>query len=136
MRMDKCLDISFVGILQNLGLPYALLYVDKRTRALYVFVRVAESSVSNPEFIAVEVTPNDVIDYMSERLGLVALFDNRNCFYVRFFGNNAAFQPYTFIKPNEKMERNNYFDPELCDDEIWVETVIERIKDNKPLETA
>lgn len=134
--MDKCLDILFVGILQNLGLPYALLYVDKSSRALYVLVRIDGSSVSNSKFIAVEVTPNDIIDYMSEKVGLIGLFNHRNCFDVKFVGNNATFHPYTFNKPTEKMERNNYFDPELCDDEIWVETVLDRIKDNKPLETA
>lgn len=134
--MDRRVDIAFVGVLQDLGMPYVMLYIGRETRSLYVLVRVGGTTADNSGYVAAEVSPDDILDYMSEKTGLVSLFNERDCFEVRFIGDRAVFHPCLFGGPNDKMERNDYFDPDLCDDEIWVETVLDRIKDNKPLETA
>lgn len=130
-------NIYFVGVLQDLGMPYASLYVDKESRQLYLFVRVSENG--NMDYFAANVSTHEVESYMNEDLGLVKIFNSRPVWYATINDNDEIylnkFLDKDFI-PNDKMKKMDIFNPELCDDDVWLETFLARINNNQPIEIA
>ena len=130
-------DIYFVGVLQDLGIPYSSLYVDKENRELFLFVRVADGDCL--DYLAANVSANDVKSYMNENIGLIKIFENRPLWHATIDDNDKVVIDkiinQTFV-PNEKMRKMDMFDPELCDDDIWLDTFLDRINNGKPIEVA
>lgn len=129
-------NIYYVGTLQDLGLPFSSLYVDGENRQLYIFVRLSKSEAEGQNYVAAEISPDEVRNYMQENLSLTEIFDNRNCLYLKIIGNHIIFEKESKFKQNEKIAKLNYFDPELCDDEVWMETFLDRLNSGKPLVIA
>ena len=129
-------NIYLVGILQDLGIPYSLLYVDKENRNLYLFVR--ESDNNELSFIAAGVSTDDVMSYMNESIGLINIFSRDTLFHATIGDEGISLSKLHAKKfvPDEKMKRMDMFDPELCEDDVWLETFMARIKNNQPLEIA
>ena len=134
MKNDK--NIAYVGTLQELGRPYSMLYVDKEARQLYIFVRLSEN-VDN-RFMVVCVSPCEVESYMNEGIGLLKLLSEKPYRLANINGGKISFDNkchHTF-HPTERMKKMDKFDPELCDDDVWLEVFLNRINNNKPLEIA
>lgn len=133
--MNQMNDISLVGVLQDLGLPYALLFVDKDKRQLYLFVRESDDFQSS-RFVAAMVSPDDVQSYMADERTLTDIFKSTKSFIALM--NDDSITPVSNFNGcfNPRTISLNSFDPDLCDDEIWVETFLNRIKNNQPLEIA
>lgn len=130
-------DIYFVGVLQDLGIPYASLYCDKESRELYIIVRATDNDGS--VLYAVAVSTNEIRSYMSEDIGLIKLFNNSPVCYATIDKNNRislGAPVHSNILPDEKMKSMDKFDPDLCEDDIWLKTFIKRINNKQPIEVA
>lgn len=130
-------NMYFVGVLQDLGMPYASLCVDKENRQLYLLVR--STNDRNADFLAANVSYNDIVSYMKEDLGLVDIFRKCPAWYATIGDDDRISLGKSlgdnFI-PSERMLRMDMFNPELCDDDVWLDVFLSRINNNQPLEIA
>lgn len=130
-------NIYFVGVLQDLGMPYASLYVDKESQKLYLFVRASDKECRN--YYATNVSTNEIESYMNEDIGLIKIFNNRTIWYATIDDaeNVSLDKPLgnKFV-PNDRMKKMNIFNPELCDDDVWLGTFLKRINNNQTIEVV
>jgi hypothetical protein len=134
MKTDR--NIAYVGTLQDLGRPYSMLFIDRVERQLYIFVRLSDGSSNR--FLAADVSPHEVESYMSEDIGLVSILNSNPCRFATIDGDNVSIDNENlrdFI-PTDRMIRMNMFDPELCDDDVWLEVFLKRLNSNQPIEMA
>lgn len=127
-------NIKYVGTFQDLGRPYSMLFVDKENRQLFFFVRISEGK--NEDFLVVHVSPHEIQSYMEEHVGMLNLM-NKKIFYKATLRNNQIYFEDEIIQnftPTDRMKKMNMFDPELCDDDVWLEVFLNRVKNNQPLE--
>lgn len=136
MLTDNINRIRYVGTLQELGLPYSMLYVDTEQRQLYIFVRMSDGK--DMRYLVTDVTAEEIESYMRDGLGLINIFSHRPYWFATVNNNSVTFDSSnnTDFKPTKRMERMNMFDPELCEDDVWIETVLSRISNNQPIEIA
>ena len=129
-------NIKYVGTLQDLGRPFSMLFVDKENRQLYFFVRLTDDKQDN--FLVVSVSPNEVESYMDEHIGLLNIMNEKNYYIATLQNNNIYFEDNLLqdFTPTERMKQMNIFDPELCEDDVWIEIFLNRVKNNQPLEIA
>ena len=134
MKTDK--NMAYVGTLQELGRPYSMLYVDKEARQLYIFVRLSEHGGNR--FMAAGVTPGEVESYMNEGIGLLKLLSEKPYRLANISGGEISFdnKSHHTFHPTERMKKMDKFDPELCDDDVWLEVFLNRLNNNQPLEIA
>lgn len=132
----KADNIYYVGTLQDLGSPFSSLYVNGESRQLYIFVRLSNFGLAGQNYVAAEIAPDEVRAYMQDNLGLTDILSNRKCLYLKIIDNQIIIEKRADYKQNEKIAKLNFFDPELCDDEVWMETFLDRISSGKPLEIA
>ncbi len=122
-------NIYYVGTLQDMGMPYVSLYLDKEENQLYLFVRISKTLRPTGSYVVSKVSPEDVQQYMREQVGLTTLLKDTHL-YASITDNKISFESVAHFQPNEKMYRLNYFNPELCEDEIWMETFIDEFSNN------
>lgn len=134
METDK--NIVYVGTLQELGRPYSMLYVDKEKRQLYILVRISQGK--HDRFLAMATTPYEVKSYMNENIGLLNILSKHPYRIATISGNKISVGRDRFcnFSPTEQMKKMDMFDPELCDDDIWIEVFLNRMNNNLPIETA
>lgn len=129
-------NIKYVGTLQDLGRPYSMLFVDKENRQLYFLVRLSDDKPE--DFLVVNVSPDEIKSYMDESIGLLNLMSEKT-YYIASLRNNKIYFEEEQIEnftPTERMKQMNTFDPELCEDDIWLEVFLNRVSNNQPLEIA
>lgn len=134
MKTDK--NMAYVATLQDLGRPYSMLFVDKEKRQLYIFVRLSDGAGNN--FIVVGVSPYEVESYMNESLGLLNILSSKTYRLATISDGKVSFgrQSLSDFLPTERMEKMNRFNPELCEDDVWLEVFLNRINNNQPIEIA
>ena len=126
-------NIAYVGTLQDLGRPYSMLFVDTEKRQLYIFVRLSDGC--GDCFLVAGVSPLEVESYMNESLGLLNILDKKTCRLATVSDGNVSFgsESLNGFPPTERMKKMNRFDPELCDDDVWLEVFLNRINSNQPI---
>lgn len=126
-------NLRFVGDLQNFGTSYASLYVDSSNRQLYLLVRVSPPTDSALSFGVVKVNPTDIQRYMSEDFPISDFFLSQPYTFVEI--KNKTIRQIPFVKelPDNKMDNIGLFDPEFCENEIWIELFLKRLQNNQPL---
>ncbi len=129
-------NIAYVGTLQQLGRPYAMLYVDKESLQLYLVVRFSEREEDS--FLVAIVSPQDVEAYMNEEQGLTDLL-GRELVGTATLTDGILHIKKSSIKtfyPTARLKAMNIFDPELCNDDVWIEIFLNRLVNNQPIEIA
>lgn len=129
-------NIRLVGDLQDYGVPYSSLYVDVELRRLYIFVRVSSPDHTPTECVATEVTPQNVREYLAGNVGIVSFFDGKDYGFVKMENGQISQIPPVEEIPDARMKKLNYFDPEFCYDDIWLEVFLNRFVENKHLEIS
>lgn len=130
-------NIRLVGVLQEFGSPFVLLYADTASDRLYLSVRIIHKNNPQNQFLIVDVTPEEVDGYMDESIGLNDIFKFKE--YRKAMLNNKHLYVENQHSPKEIpqfTESLNYFDSEFCMDDVWIRTFINRVKTHKPLEIA
>lgn len=124
--------LLFVGVLQDFGVPFTSLYVDITRNLLYLFVNLCFAGYGNDEYAITTTSPSRVRGYMNEELGLNDLFTHGEAAIASVSEDDVKIENRIFHGfPLE--DSLNMFDPELCDDEIWINTVLKRIENHRPL---
>ncbi len=129
-------NIKQVGVLQDFGVPFSSLYVDIKNRLLYIFVRMTSPKSSIAEFAVTGVSPQEVEAYMNDDIGLNDIFNNKDSYIVQLNGSDTSIKTIEYKGVTDFNESMNRFDSDFCDDDIWLETFLDRLKNNKPLEIA
>ena len=134
MKTNK--NIAYVGALQELGHPYSMLFVDKAKQQLYIFVRLSECN--KDQFLVVGVSPSEVASYMNENIGLIDILRKKTYRLATIVDDKISIgnEKTNEFTPTERMKRMNMFDPDLCDDDVWLEVFLNRINNNQPIEIA
>ena len=77
-------NIVRAAVLQQLGQPYTLIFIDLASRKLYLAVCTSSpNEIINPTFSAVETTSDEIIDYMSDRVSLSDIFLSRKTIDIK-----------------------------------------------------
>lgn len=113
-----------------------MLYVDKEKHQLYIFVRLSNDA-SNTYLVA-DVSPIEVESYMNDETGLLNILSQKIYRRASITDGKISFESGSFnnFDPTERMKQMNKFDPELCDDDVWLEIFLNRINNNQPIEIA
>lgn len=129
-------NIAYVGTLQELGRPFSMLFVDKENRQLYVFVRLSDER--NNRFLVTGVSAREVESYMNENIGLLNMLTQKPYRLATIYDNIISIgnERYYNFTPTARMKKMNMFDPDLCDDDVWLEVFLNRLINNQPLEIA
>lgn len=127
-------NIKRAGILQEMGKPLASLYVDTKTRRLYLFVLTSSFNAGTETFIATEVTPSQIEGYINEQYRLINIIRSGKNWDVKKIGKEYSFEELHHFSLTDDMKRLDVFDPDLCEDDIWIETFLDRIVSGRPIE--
>lgn len=127
-------NIRQVGVLQDFGVPFSSLYVDMKNRLLYIFVRMPSPKSCIAEFAVTGVSPQEVEAYMNDDIGLNDIFNNKDSYIVQLSGSDTSIRTIEHKGVMDFNESMNRFDSDFCDDDIWLETFLDRLKNNKSLE--
>ena len=127
-------NIKQVGVLQDFGVPFSSLYVDMKNRTLYIFVRMISPKCSIAEFAVTGVSPQEVEAYMNDGIGLNDIFENKDSYVAQICGGDMHIKTPAKNGIAKFKESMNRFDSDFCDDDIWLEIFLDRLKNNKPLE--
>lgn len=124
--------IKYVATLQELGRPYSMLFVDKGKRQLYVLVRVDD----NNAFVISSISAQEVMAYISEKEGLINILESKPYRLATIENHELKIEgdAHNNFSPTDRMRTFNMFDPELCEDDVWLEVFLNRLNTNQPLE--
>lgn len=127
-------NLKEVAVLQNFGIPFSYLFADVKNRVLYLLVRSDRRSQNEKKYTAATVTPDEVEGYMNEEKSLSDIFRQKPLISVLISGSDIKIEKIPSLK--EDFDNSiNYFDPEFFDDDdIWIETFLNRAKNGQPLE--
>ena len=75
---------------------------------------------------------------MNESLGLLNILSKKSYRLATIRGGEITFvnEKLNSFAPTDRMKKMNTFDPELCDDDVWLEVFLNRINNNQPIEIA
>lgn len=129
--------LKYVSALQELGSPFVSLYIEETTRQLFIAIRYGRSENGYKSFICFPVSVEEILSYLNEQTGLITLLKKQK----KFFNIKSDETEDTVISavntftPDNRIEKMNIFDPELCDDLVWTNIFLKRISENRPIET-
>ncbi len=127
-------NLKEVAVLQNFGIPFSYLFADVKNRVLYLLVRSDRRNRNIKKYTAATVTADEVEGYMNEEKSLSDIFRQKPLFSVLICGKDIKIEKMPSL--DEDFDNSiNYFDPEFFDDDdIWIETFLNRAKNGQPLE--
>lgn len=75
---------------------------------------------------------------MNESMGLINILGQKSYRLATISNGKITLDSknYSSFEPTERMKKMNMFDPELCDDDVWLEIFLNRVNNNQPLEIA
>lgn len=125
-------NILFVANLQVYATPYASLYVDMNRKTMLMFVRVSKPSDSEIDYIAADITPQQLEGYMEQRIGLKDIYKPTSYKLARINGGKVYIEkPKTAFQPTREFVASNVFDPEYFHDDLEVLSFMDRMSENK-----
>lgn len=120
-------DLKWLGTVQDLGKPYADLYLDKEKNCLFLLVRVSEPSDSSPRYAAISVTPDQVMDYMENHRPIADVFSSRPFHYAYIKDKKVSMDKQQHISSPATFQFNRSFDPNLCNNRIKLKVAMKRM---------
>ena len=75
---------------------------------------------------------------MNEELGLINMLSHKSLEIADIDNGVISFENLKLdsFTPSERIKKMNLFDPDLCDDDVWLEVFLNRINNNQPIEIA
>lgn len=127
-------NIRYVGALQDFGVPYVSLYANYGDRHLYVLINLDPDNFSNPNYLAASVSPREVEEYMDNEKSLSSIISNKLLYMLQSNGDKLIVDDSVTIDYGDAIDDVDEYNADFCDDEFWIHTFLNRIKDNKALE--
>lgn len=129
-------NIFWIGTIQDLGKPYADLYLDKETNSLFLFVRVTKSTDQDARFAAISVNPVQVSDYMESKLPMAEVFSELPFRFASIKDHTVTFEGGQHMSSPSIFQYNQPFDPLLCVNKTKLKLVLRKLQQWKSNETA
>ena len=126
----KANTLFWVGSLQDPGIPYAELYLDRATNSLYLLVRVSKTNDSEIRYAAIEVTSNMVSDYMENRKPIADVFSNRPFRYATVSDKSVWFDDVEHTSSPSTFQFNTVFNPQLSVNRVKMKMLVNRMNRN------
>ncbi len=106
-------NMYWIGTIQDLGKPYADLYLDKDGNQLFLLVRVSEVTDPIIRYAAISVTPKLVQDYMETNHSMADVFSSRPFRYAFINDKKVVFEGEEHTSSKSTFRYNRPFDPSL-----------------------
>lgn len=123
----KAHTLFWVGSLQDPGIPYAELYLDKATNSLYLLVRVSKANEPEIRYAAIEVSSNMVSDYMENKKPIAEVFSNRPFRYATVSNESVWFDNVEHTSSPSTFQSNTVFNPHLSVSRIKMKMLVNRM---------
>lgn len=123
-------NMTWIGTVQDLGKPYADLYLDKEKNNLFLLVRITKPSDSSTRYAAISVTPHQVMDYMENKRPIADVFSSRPFHYAFIKDRKVNMDEEEYITSTNTFQFNRPFDPELCNNKIKLKIAMRRMMNN------
>ena len=107
-------NMYWIGTIQDLGKPYADLYLDKDGNQLFLFVRISDVSDPISRYVAIYVTPKLVEEYMNSDHPMADVFSSRPFRYASINDRKVFFEREQFTSSKSTFPYNRPFDPDLA----------------------
>lgn len=120
-------DMTFVGTIQDIGRPYADLYLDKKENVLFLFVRVSVPSDSNAKYAAISVTPKQVMEYMDSNKPIGDIFSSHPFRYAYIKDKKVNMEDGIHTSSNATFLYNQPFDPRFCYNSVKLKVALRRM---------
>lgn len=133
-------DLKLLGIVQDWGIPFILLYVDKEKNELFVSIHLSmeEKTVGPNVFtsLLVPVTKEDILRYFEEAIGMVSLIDKAQRCYIwtRKQNQRGRFNICKEVKIPAELADDDFFDADFCHQEHLIKYRLQSVADNTPFE--
>lgn len=125
-------DILFVANLQVYATPYASLYVDMKRKTMLMLVRISKPTDSETDYIATDITQQQLEGYLHRQVGLKDLYDRSSYKIARIEGGHVSIEPSNKeLQPTREFEASNVFDPEYFYDDLRVLSFMKKMNENK-----
>lgn len=120
-------DLRWIGTIQDLGKPYADLYLDGKGNRLFLLVRVSDASDADTKYVALSVSPTQVIDYMDGNGKIADIFSSCPCRYAALVDNHIQMEGNEFLSSPSTFRFNLPFDPTLCLNRVKLKVAMRRM---------
>ncbi len=127
MEITQKNNMVFIGNIQDIGKPYVDLYLDKEKNALFLFVRLSSPAESSPQYAAISVTPNQVMDYMESTKPIADLFSSRHFQYAFIKDRTVNMEDHFHTTSESTFMYNLPFDPHFCYNKVKLKMALKRM---------
>lgn len=123
-------NMYWIGTIQDLGKPYADLYLDKDGNQLFLFVRISDVSDPVSRYAAIYVTPKLVEEYMDSDHSMADVFSARPFRYASINDRKIFFDGEQFTSSKSTFPYNMPFDPALAVNGFKMKRTLRMVKQN------
>ncbi len=123
-------NMYWIGTIQDLGKPYADLYLDKDGNKLFLLVRVTDVSDPANRYAAISVTPKLVQDYMETKHRMADVFSSRPFRYASIENKKVVFEGEEHTSSESTFKFNRPYDPSLSVNGIKMKLALRQIQNN------
>lgn len=123
-------NMAYIGSIQNIGKPYADLYVDHDKNQLYLFVRLSIPTKNKEKYAAIPVTADQVIDYMDSCKTLSEVFSLHPYRYAFIKNRKVNMEEGIHTSSKSTFIYNKPFDPHFCSNRIKLRAALRRMMAN------
>ena len=120
----------WIGSIQDLGKPYADLYLDKDGNQLFLLVRISEVSDPDTRYAAISVTPSLVQDYMETNHPMADIFSSRPFRYASIQDRKVCLESELHTSSKSTFPYNKPFDPSLAINGLKMKMALRKIQQN------
>lgn len=125
--MERKDNMFWVGTIQDLGMPYAELYLKKDERQLFLFIRTSISTDKDVKYAAIVVSPRQVVDFMEQGKTMTDAFSHTKYRNAEIRNKSVFMDSKETDTSDSTFLFNNNFDPELSHNQFKMKVVLRRM---------
>lgn len=126
--------MQFIGSIQNIGKPYADLYIDHDKNQLYLFVRQSLPLENKERYAAIPVSADQIMDYMDSSKTLSEVFSLHPYRYAFIKDRKVNLEDGIHTSSKSTFIYNKPFDPHFCSNRIKLKTALRRMMANTEIQ--
>jgi hypothetical protein len=129
-------DMKLIGIVQDWGIPFILLYVDQETNELFVSIHLSmeEKPVGPYVFtsLLVPVTKEDMLRYFDGAIGMTSMIDKSPRCYIwtRKQNHRGRFKICKQVEIPAELADDDFYDADFCHQEHLIKYRLQSVADN------
>lgn len=127
-------NMAFIGSIQNIGKPYADLYIDHDKNQLYLFVRQSLPLENKERYAAIPVSADQIMEYMDSSKTLSEVFSLHPYRYAFIKDRKVNLEDGIHTSSKSTFIYNKPFDPHFCSNRIKLKTALRRMMANTEIQ--